>query len=91
MELRFVLRGVQEHYDLMVRQLNRVFTDRAIYTDEVHYKYTEYISKNNQHGFIDHKMKNKHMPDHCQITVWLLFWIAIWCCCPPIPIIVFAS
>ena len=54
-----MLRGVQEHYDLVPQQLVRVPPDREIYTSKVYYVYNEYISKNNLHRFTDSKAKNK--------------------------------
>ncbi len=43
----------------MVSQVVRVPVDHSIYTGEVYYEYTEYISKNNLHRFTDSKAKNK--------------------------------
>ena len=43
----------------MVSQLKRVPIDYGIYTADVYYEYTEYISKNNLHRFTDSKAKNK--------------------------------
>ena len=57
--MHFVLRGVQEHHDLMVSQLKRVPVETSVYDATVYYQYTEYISKNNLHRFTDHKFKNK--------------------------------
>ena len=57
--LQFVLRGVQEQHDLMVSQLTRVPIEYGIYSADVYYEYTEYISKNNLHRFTDSKAKNK--------------------------------
>ena len=57
--MQFVLRGVQEQHELMVSQLLRVPVDHRIYSPEVYYQYTEYISKNNLHRFKDSKAKNK--------------------------------
>ncbi len=66
MGLHFVLRGVQEHYDFLVSQLQRVPADVSVYSDKVYYEYTEYISKNNLHRFTDHKMKNKVVRAYAQ-------------------------
>lgn len=57
--LNFVLRGVQEQYDLVPSQFVRYPPDTAIYNADVFYEYVEYISKNNQHSFKDINMKNK--------------------------------
>lgn len=57
--LNFVLRGTQEQYDLTPSQLQRVPADCDEYNDTVYYKYTEYISKNNQHRFKDINSSNK--------------------------------
>ena len=57
--LNFVLRGVQEQYDLLPSQFSRVPQDRSVYNESVYYEYTELIAKNNQHRFKDINMKNK--------------------------------
>ena len=57
--LQFVLRGVTEQHDLKVAQLTRVPLDRGVYSSDVFYEYTEYISKNNLHRFTESKRKNK--------------------------------
>ena len=57
--MQFVLRGVQEQHDLCISQFVRHPADHGIYSAEVCYEYTEYISKNNQHRFKDSKAKNK--------------------------------
>ena len=57
--MQFVLRGVQEQHDLLLSQFVRYPADRGIYSREVYYEYTEFISKNNQHRFKDSKAKNK--------------------------------
>ena len=57
--LHFVLRGVQEQHDLLIEQLERVPVDVRMYSDKVYYKYTEYISKNNQHHFKDIQVRSK--------------------------------
>ena len=50
---------MQEQHDLLVEQLERVPVDMRVYSGEVFYKYTEYISKNNQHRFKDARVRNK--------------------------------
>lgn len=57
--LYFVLRGVQEQHDMLLSQLQRVPSDYAVYTEDVYYLYTEFISKNNMHKFTDPRSKNK--------------------------------
>ena len=57
--LNFVLRGVQEQYDLVPSQFIRVPQDKNFYDSSVYYKYIEYISKNNQHHFKDINTKSK--------------------------------
>jgi hypothetical protein len=57
--LYFVLRGVQEQHDLLLSQLERIPPDYTVFTSDVHYIYTEYISKNNLHKFTNPKAKNK--------------------------------
>ena len=47
----FVLRGIQEQYDLVISQFTRVPQDTSVYNQSVYYEYTEFISKNNQHRF----------------------------------------
>ena len=59
MGLNFVLRGVQEQYDLVPSQLTRVPQDLSVYDESVYYEYVELIAKNNQHRFKDINMKNK--------------------------------
>ena len=59
--LQFCLRGIQEQYDMTPHQLIRVPTDKMVYNEQVHYKYVEYISKNNQHKFKDINSKNKEV------------------------------
>ena len=56
---QFVLRGVQEQHDLLVKQIVRIPDDYGNYSAEVYYEYTEYIYKNNLHRFTDSKAKNK--------------------------------
>ena len=74
--LHFVLRGVQEQHDLMMKQFVRVPSDSTLYDSNVYYEYTEYISKTNLHRFTDHKIKNKVVrayarPDcnHCLVAI----------------------
>ena len=57
--LNFVLRGVQEQYDLVPNQFHRVPEDQMVYDTSVYYEYTEFLSKNNQHRFKDINLKNK--------------------------------
>jgi len=57
--LNFVLRGVQEQYNLVPSQFVRVPEDKSVYDASVYYEYVELISKNNQHRFKDINMKNK--------------------------------
>ena len=57
--LQFCLRGVQEQYELSPSQLIRYPPDMTVFNEEVHYKYTEFISKNNQHRFKDINTSNK--------------------------------
>ncbi|XP_011408773.1 PREDICTED: uncharacterized protein KIAA1958-like [Amphimedon queenslandica] len=64
--LHFVLRSVQEQYDLMVSQLKRVPEDLTVYDRNIYYQYSEYISKNNVHFFTDAKMKNKVVAAYAQ-------------------------
>ena len=64
--MQFVLRGVQEQHDLLVTQFVRQPTDVCVYSTEVYYEYTEYISKNNQHSFKDAKGKNKVVKAYAQ-------------------------
>ena len=59
--LNFVLRGVQEQYDLVPLQFIQVPQDRLVYDSSVYYKYVEFVSKNNQHRFKDINMKNKNV------------------------------
>ena len=51
--LNFVLRGVQEQYDLVPLQFPRVPQDTSVYDSSVYYEYVELVSKNNQHRFKD--------------------------------------
>ena len=59
--LNFVLRGVQEQYDLVPHQFTRIPRDRRVYNSSVYYEYVEFVSKNNQHRFKDINMKNKNV------------------------------
>ena len=74
--LNFVLRGVQEQYDLQQSQLKRVPPDVRVYNGSVYYEYTEYISKNNQHRFKDINASNKQVccysqpgSEHCLVKL----------------------
>ena len=44
--LNFVLRGIQEQYDLVPSQFVRYPQDTKIYDESVYYEYREYVSKN---------------------------------------------
>ena len=57
--LNFVLRGVQEQYDLVPLQFTRVPEDTSVYDSSVYYEYVELVSKNNQHRFKDINARNK--------------------------------
>ena len=57
--LNFALRGQQEQHDLQTQQLTRHPDNTAIYSEDVFYLYTEFISKNNQHRFKDTNATNK--------------------------------
>lgn len=57
--LNFILRGVQEHHDLQLQQLSRYPPDTSVYSEDVYYQYTEFISKNDQHRFKDINASNK--------------------------------
>ena len=57
--LHFVLRGVQEQYDLVPSQFTREPQDLSVYNSSVYYEYIEFVSKNNQHRFKDINMKSK--------------------------------
>ena len=75
--LNFVLRGVQEQYNLVPLQFTRVPQDRRVYDSSVYYEYVELVSKNNQHRFKDINMKNKNvrayaLPGNEQCIVQLL-------------------
>ena len=68
--LNFVLRGVQEQYNLVPSQFKRIPSDCSIYNDDVYYQYSEYISKNNQHCFTALTSVSIHM--HSQIVIAVL-------------------
>ena len=65
--LHFVLRGVQEQYDLVPRQFSRFPPDASVYDSSVYYEYTEFISKNNQHRFKAVNMQNKVSRAYAQV------------------------
>ena len=74
--LNFVLRGIQEQYDLVPSQFVRCPQDTRIYDESVYYEYREYISKNNRHRFKDINSKNKTVKafalpgnDHCVVKL----------------------
>ena len=56
MGLNFVLRGVQEQYDLVPSQFVRSPQDKHVYDSSVYYEYTEL---SNQHRFKDINAQNK--------------------------------
>ena len=71
--LHFVLRGVDEQHSLTLEQIVRY----PVYSSDVYYEYTEYISKNSQHRFKDINSRNKHVrvfatPESAQCVVRLL-------------------
>jgi len=75
--MQFCLRGIQEQYDMRQQQLIRVPTDTKTYNEQVHYKYVEFISKNNRHRFKDTNASNKEvkvyaMPGSSRYMVKLL-------------------
>ena len=75
--LHFVLRGVQEQYDLVPLQFTREPRDQSVYNSTVYYEYVELVSKNNQHRFKDINMRNKNvrayaLPDNERCIVKLL-------------------
>ena len=47
-------------------QLVRYPLEKSVYSKDVYYEYTEYISKNNQHRFKDVKCKNKNVKVYAQ-------------------------
>ena len=57
--LHFLLRGFQEQHMPVPAQLVREPRDTAVYHSTVYYRYTEFISKNNQHRFKDINLQNK--------------------------------
>jgi hypothetical protein len=66
MGLNFVLRGIQEQYDLVPSQLKRLPSDVTVYDESACYIYTEFISKNNQHRFKDANSTNKVVRSYAQ-------------------------
>ncbi len=75
--MHFILRGVEEQHTLQRVQLLCEPSDTAVYDNTVYYKYTEFISKNNQHRFKDIDMQNKVVrafarPDSSSCVVKLL-------------------
>ena len=77
--LHFVLRGVQEQHDFLVEQLERVPLDVCVYSSDVYYKYTEYISKNNQHRFKDARVRNKEGKVYAHRAMDVA-WSSSWTC-----------
>ena len=65
--LHFALRGVQEQHDLLPQQFARFPPDTTIYDPSVYYKYTEFISKNNQHRFKDLNTTSKVARAYAQV------------------------
>ena len=57
--LHFCLRVGQEYRDLSLNQFKHSLINCDIYTEDTHYEYTEFISKNNLHKFKDIHAKNK--------------------------------
>ena len=57
--LHFCLCGGQEQKDLSFKQFPRVPKDTGVYNEDTYFEYTEFISKNYQHRFIDIHAKNK--------------------------------
>ena len=57
--LNFVLRGVQEHYDLIPSQFTCIPKYKTIYNMSVYCEHTELVSNNNQHRFKDIDAQNK--------------------------------
>ena len=66
--LNFVLRGVQEQYDLVLHQFTCVTQNRRVYNSSVYYEYVQFVSKNNQHRFKDINMKNKNVRVYASLT-----------------------
>ena len=73
--LNFVLRGIQEQYNVVPFQCVCCLQDTRIY-ESVYYEYREYISKNNQHWLKDIKPKNVTVKaialpenDHCIVKL----------------------
>ena len=74
--LHFVLRGVEEQHQLLCSQIVRYPPDTEVYSSDVYYEYTEFISKNNQHRFKDINSRNKRVrvfatpgSDRCMVRV----------------------
>jgi hypothetical protein len=68
-----VLRGVQEQHNLLLTQLERIPPDYTVYTtDDVHYIYTDYVSKNNLHKFANKQRTRLFdaMLNLVQIVAW---------------------
>ena len=57
--LHFCLRGGQEQRDLSFKQFACIPKDTGVYNEDTYFEYTEFISKNNQHGFKDIHAENK--------------------------------
>ena len=73
--LNFVLRGIQDQYNIVPFQFVCCLHDTRIY-ESVYYEYWEYRSKNNQHWLKDIKPKNKTVKaialpgnDHCIVKL----------------------
>ena len=74
--LNFVLRGIQEQYDLVVSQFRRVPQDTsAYYNKSFYYKYMEFISEYSQHRFKFYKINkvvcSYALPgeEHCMVKL----------------------
>ncbi|XP_011407854.1 PREDICTED: glutamine-rich protein 1-like [Amphimedon queenslandica] len=75
--MHFVLRGVEEHRNLKIEQIERFPSDQSLYSSDTYYEYMEYISKNNIHRFKDINTTNKCVrayakPDNERCLVRLL-------------------
>ena len=57
--LHFVLRGVDEQQSLIPEQIVRYPSNTEVYSSDVYYEYTEFISKNNQPRFKAINSSNK--------------------------------
>lgn len=64
--LNFVLRGVDEQYNMKPEQLVRHPSDPEVYSEDVFYEYTEFVSKNNQHRFKDINSTSKSVKAYAQ-------------------------